>query len=116
MAASAESLLSEIQSANYEDASIPKGWIPEVRAHSIVSAAEYPRASVRSVEISEFVKVYGIPARLLTPKSRSGYSYLVYDLADGYRMLVYIPSLSASRFAAAQLFRLDGQAEGPLLK
>lgn len=116
LAASADTLLTQVQSSAYEEQPIPESWIPAIRAESISSPSDYPRSSVRSVEIAEFVKVYGVPSRLLTPRDRIGYSYLVYDLADGYKLLVYVPSLSGSRFAAAQLLDSDGLAKGPLLK
>jgi hypothetical protein len=79
-------------------------------------SARVSESERRSVQIVDFVRVYGVPSRLLTPKSGSGYSYLLYELSDGYKMLVYVPSVKASRFAAAQLFRENGEAEGPLLK
>jgi hypothetical protein len=112
----AEDLLAKVQSRAYQSTPIPASWIPEVRAATITSAREYPRASVRSIEIAAFVKVYGVPSRLLTPRSGTGYSYLVYDLADGYKMVVYVLSPKGSTYAAAQLFRPNGEAEGPILK
>jgi hypothetical protein len=114
--ATAGNLLAQVQSAAYEEASIPESWISKAIAGPIASASEYPRTSVRSAEIAEFTKIYGVPARLLMPKDRKGYSYLVYDLAEGYKLLVYVPSISDSRFTAAQLFRSNGEAEGPVLK
>lgn len=114
--AGAEGLLDEALSDAYEEAPIPDEWIPRIRAEPIASAFEYPRASVRSVEIAKFVKVYGVPTRLLTRRDRGGYSYLVYDLADGYKLLVHVPSISGSRLMGAQLFAPDGKTEGPLLK
>jgi hypothetical protein len=112
----AADLLGQVQSTAYEEKHIPESWIAETPAAPILSASEYPRTSVRSVQITEFTKVYGVPSRLLVPKDGKGYSYLVYDLTDGYKLLVYLPSSSRSRFSAAQLFRPDGNAEGPLLK
>ena len=100
----------------YVSVEIPKQWLPDQIPSAIAAAADYPRAAVRSVQIKDLIEVYGRPSRLVRPKSGNGYSFLVYSLADGYTMLVYVPSIDGSAFAAAQLFRPDGQAEGPLLK
>ena len=112
----AATLLDEVSSQAFEAAQIPPRRIPSLTAPRIAAAQEYPRASLHSMEISEFIAEYGIPSKLVKPKSGKGYSYLVYELSGGYKILVYVPYLDGTRFVAAQLFRSNGQPEGPLLK
>jgi hypothetical protein len=60
--------------------------------------------------------VYGMPTFLASPKSNKGLSYLVYEMADGYKLLVRISGGESSTILAAQLYRRDGKPEGLLLK
>ena len=112
----ADEIVGKVESDAYESLQIPDRWIPNDTPRPISSAREYPRQEVRSTQIAAFVGVYGKPSRLVSPKSGSGYSYLIYDLDGGYKMLVYVPSVAGSKFTAAQLFRADGEPEGPVLK
>ena len=109
-------LVAEVGSDLYQRHPVPQRWIPTAHATSISFAHDYPRESLHSLEIADFVKVYGRPTYLVSPRSNKGYSYLVYEMSDGYKMLVYISDVTGSRFTAAQLFRPDGEAEGPTLK
>jgi hypothetical protein len=41
--------------------------------------------------------------------------YLMYEMADGYKLLIHI-SVEGSGILAAQIHRRDGKPEGPLLR
>jgi hypothetical protein len=82
------SLIDEVESDLYQRLPVPERWIPADHAAAINSAREFPRAPLRSIEIADFVRVYGTPTFLASPKSNKDLSYLVYEMADGYKLLV----------------------------
>ena len=84
------SLIDEVESDLYQRLPVPERWIPTDHAAAINSAREFPRGPLRSIEIADFVRVYGMPTFLASPKSNKGLSYLVYEMADGYKLLVRI--------------------------
>jgi hypothetical protein len=109
--------LSEFKSSRYRSEPIPPAWIPPEHSDTIRVSTEYPREPVRSLLIRDFVKIYGIPDhffRRLSPIGRWG--ALVYDLAGGYNIVVFVLDTDQPNFGGAQLFRPDGDAEGPLIK
>jgi hypothetical protein len=109
--------LTEFNSTRYRSEPIPPTWVPPERADTIRLATEYPREPVPSLLIQDFVKVYGVPAHFFRRRSPIGrWGALVYDLADGYNIVVFILDTNQPKFGGAQLFRADGEAEGPLLK
>jgi hypothetical protein len=113
----AGSALSEFNSGRYRSEAVPSTWIPPEHADTIRSASQYPREPVRSVLIRDFVKIYGVPDhffRRLGPTGRWG--ALVYDLAGGYNVVVFVLDTDQPNFGAPQLFRPDGEAEGPVIK
>jgi hypothetical protein len=109
-------LIGEVESDLFRRLPVPERWIPSYHAIAISSAREYPRAPFDSVEIADFIRVYGIPTFLASPKSKKGRSYLVYEMTDGCRLLVHISDEKSGGVLAAQLYRPDGKPEGPLLK
>src|SRR5580692_401788 len=106
------SLIAEVESDLYQRLPVPARWIPSDHAAVINSAREYPRAPLRSIEIADFVRVYGVPTYLASPRSNKGYSFLVYEMADGYRLLVHITGVENSMFLAAQLYSRAGNPKG----
>jgi hypothetical protein len=111
------SALSEFKSSRYQSEPIPAAWIPSEHADTIRVSTEFPREPVGSVLIRDFVRIYGVPDhffRRLSPIGRWG--ALVYDLAGGYNVVVFVLDTDQPKFGAAQLFRPDGDAEGPVIK
>jgi hypothetical protein len=100
----------------FKQIEIPNDWIPAERATAIDQPKDFPRGAPLSVSIADFVRVYGTPSRLITPKSGIGTSFLIYDLQGGYKLYVWVGSLQSAWFQAAQVFRPDGRAAGLLLK
>lgn len=113
----AANALSEFTSSRYQSEAIPSTWIPPRHADTIRSPSQYPREPVLSVFISDFVRIYGVPDHFFKRKAPNGrWGALVYDLAGGYNIVVFVLDTDKPNFAGAQLFRPDGEAEGPLLK
>jgi hypothetical protein len=108
--------VADIASDSYKRVPIPAAWIPVETASAIRKAGEYPRQHVRNVEIVDFIRVYGLPSYLVVPKTGKGSGFLVYDLDDNYKILVEMNGNLDGRFLYAQLFRADGQPEGPVQK
>jgi hypothetical protein len=106
------SLIAEVESDLYQRPPVPERWIPADHAAVINSAREYPREPLRSIEIADFVRVYGVPTYLASPRSNKGYSFLVYEMADGFKLLVHIGSVENSMFLAAQLYSRAGNPKG----
>ena len=106
----------DVLSNAFETVPIPDRWIPKQLPTTIASAAEYPRGEIRSTKLTDFIATYGRPTRLVRPRSGSGNPFLIYSLKGGYNILVWVPSIDSDRFLAAQLYRLDGEREGPFLK
>jgi hypothetical protein len=85
----------------------------------ISKSSEYPREwHLTSVNVSEFIQVYGAPTAAYRPAtgSRSLHSYLVYSLQDGYYLAVDVPTLEDGHFYAGMLFNPAGQSVGAIIK
>ena len=109
--------LSEFNTSRYRSEPIPSTWIPTEHADTIRSPSQYPREPVRSALISDFVRIYGVPDHFFKRNVLNGHwGALVYDLAGGYCIVVFVLDTDKPNFGGAQLFRPDGEAEGPLIK
>jgi len=85
----------------------------------IAKFSEYPRDwHLKSVNVSEFIQIYGAPTAAYRPASDSHglHSYLVYPLQGGYYLAVEVPTLEDGRFYSGMLFNPAGQGVGAMIK
>jgi hypothetical protein len=106
------------QTSKFRSEDIPSSWIPPQFAATIRSRSEYPREAIGSSLIPDFIKVYGMPDHFYrrTDPTAGNWGTLVYDLAEGYSIVVFIIKTDALKFNGGQLFRPNGEAEGPMIK
>ena len=105
-------------SRSYERTTVPDAY-SHSKAQPMRLSSEYPREGMPySVQVADFVGVYGTPSAAYVPKRQApNYrSYLVYELQDGYSLAVQLPSLQDGSFYAAMLFDPTGKRVGAVIK
>ena len=112
----AGTLKDDWNSGRFKAVDIPNKWIPSQYPKSIKNYKAFGKHEFRSIKIRDFISLYGLPSRVLTPIRGDSTCYMVYDLEDGYTIGVYIGSLDSENFQAAALFLPDGTAEGTIIK
>jgi hypothetical protein len=96
-------------SGAYKSASVPKEWRPSTIPSSERMLAAFERYSDRDgFSIISFLSRFGMPSRYLVALRKEDQDFLIYDLASGHAVALYVSKLPSQSFAAIAIIDSTG--------
>ena len=110
IAAEKTTLRKKWASRSYTTNSIPAAWRPTNTPATVTNVDAFESFSLRteSLSIQKFIARFGLPSRYLATSKPGEQDFLIYDLASGHAVALYVPKPPGDSFAACVIITSDG--------